>query len=96
MSARAIVSGVVFGAPASSNGKTGKRYAFVTIYEGAGQAARWWKAFVFNEPMIEEILRFGEGEPIAVAGEFDDEIYSPAGGEARIKLADQGGRRSIG
>ena len=84
MSARAIVSGVVFGAPASSIGKTGRPYAFVTIREGAGQAARWWKAFFFDEPIIGEILRFGEGEPIAVVGEFDAEIYSPAGGEARI------------
>jgi single-stranded DNA-binding protein len=84
MSARAIVSGMVFGPPASKISKAGNPYASATVREGSGEATRWWKVFVFNEAAIEEILRFVDGEPIAVAGEFDAEIYAPAGGEARV------------
>jgi hypothetical protein len=82
--ARGIVSGVVVGTPTSKISKAGNAYASASIREGSGEAARWWKLFVFNEALVEEILRFVDGEPIAVAGEFDAEIYAPSGGEPRI------------
>jgi len=84
MSARAIVSGVLFKAPTSKTSKAGKPYAVATIREGSGERVRWWKAFVFSESSIDEILKLEDGEPIAVAGEFDCELYAPPGGEVRL------------
>jgi single-stranded DNA-binding protein len=84
MSARVLLSGVLFLPPASKVSKAGKPYAFATIREGSGQAARWWKCFIFSESAIEEVLRLGEGEPLAVSGEFDCELYTPPSGESRL------------
>jgi hypothetical protein len=84
MSARAIVSGVLLRAPVSETSKAGKSYVVATVREGSGETARWWKVFVFSESAIEEILRLGDGEPIAIAGEFDCELYAPPGGESRL------------
>ncbi|MGA8587059.1 MAG: single-stranded DNA-binding protein [Roseiarcus sp.] len=84
MSARAVVSGFLFRVPASKTSRAGKPYIFATIREGAGDAIRWWKCFAFSESTIDEFLRLSDGDPIAVAGEFDCELYSPAGAEARL------------
>ena len=85
MTARALVSGVIFKAPQTKTSKAGKPYAIATIREGTGERVRWWKAFVFNEFAIEEILRLGDGDPIAVSGEFDCELWTPeGGGESRL------------
>jgi hypothetical protein len=85
VTARAIVSGVIFKAPQTKTSKAGKPYAIATIREGTGERVRWWKAFVFNEFAIEEILRLGDGDPIAVSGEFDCELWTPeGGGESRL------------
>lgn len=83
MSARAIVIGALFRAPQTKISKAGKPYAIATIREGTGERVRWWKAFVFNAA-IEEVMRLGDGEPIAVSGEFDCELYAPASGESRL------------
>jgi hypothetical protein len=85
VTARAIVSGVIFKAPQTKTSKAGKPYAIATIREGTGERVRWWKAFVFNEFAIEEILGLGDGDPIAVSGEFDCELWTPeGGGESRL------------
>jgi hypothetical protein len=84
MTARAIISGVLFRAPASKTSKAGNPYIVATVREGSGEAARWWKVFVFSESAIDDILRLGDGEPIAIAGEFDCELYAPPGGESRL------------
>jgi single-stranded DNA-binding protein len=83
MSARALVSGVLFKAPASKVSKSGKPYVLLTIREGAGDAARWWRCIIFGSA-CEEALRLADGEPIAVAGEFSCESYAPARGESRL------------
>jgi hypothetical protein len=84
MSARAIVSGVLFKAPQAKVSKAEKPYVLATIREGTGERTRWWKVFIFSESACEEALRLGDGEPIAVAGEFDCELYAPEGGAARL------------
>jgi hypothetical protein len=84
MSARAIVSGVLFKAPASKISKAGKSYVVATVREGSGEATRWWKVFVFSESAIADILQLNDGELIAIAGEFDCELYTPPGGESRL------------
>jgi hypothetical protein len=73
----------VLGPPAYKISKAGNPYASATVREGSGEATRWRKVFVFNEADRGN-LALVDGEPIAVAGEFDAEIYAPAGGEARV------------
>jgi hypothetical protein len=84
MSDRAIATGVLVKAPVEKTSKAGKPYVLATIRSGSGEAVRWWKAFVFSESAIEEIKRLGDGDPIAVAGEFDCSVYAPAGAETRL------------
>ncbi len=84
MSARAIVDGVLFKAPQTKTSKAGKPYAAATIREGTGERVRWWKCYFFSESAIEEILRLGAGDPIAVAGAFDCELYTPPGGQPQL------------
>jgi hypothetical protein len=84
MSARAIVSGTLFKAPVSKTSKAGKPYAFATIREGIGDAARWWKVFVFGDDAIAEVLRLGDGDPLAVGGEFDCQAYKTEAGDDRL------------
>jgi len=86
MSARAIVSGVLFRPPVEKISKAGKPYVIATVREGNGDATRWWKILFFNEPAREEALRLGDGEPIAVAGEFDANVWAPEGREPRVNL----------
>ena len=76
MTARAIVSGALFRAPTSKTSKAGNPYVVATPREGSGEAATWWKLFVFSESAIEQILRLGGGDPIGVSGEFDCELYA--------------------
>lgn len=83
MSARAIVSGALFKAPVSKTSKAGKPYVFGTIREGKGDATRWWKIFVFGDDAMAEVLRLGDGDPLAVSGEFDCQTYKTESGEER-------------
>ena len=84
MSARAVVNGALFKAPASKVSKAGKSYVLATIREGKGDAARRWKAFVFGDDAMAQVLRLGDGDPLAVAGEFDCHTYEADGGEVRL------------
>jgi hypothetical protein len=84
MSARAIVSGVLFKAPVQRISKTGNRFATFSIRENVNGATRWWQAITFNENEIESLKAMTPGEPIAACGEISAEIYSPAGAESRI------------
>jgi hypothetical protein len=84
MSARAVVNGALFKAPASKVSKAGKSYVLATIREGKGDAARWWKAFVFGDDAMAQVLRLGDGDPLAVAGEFDCQAYKTDACEDRL------------
>ncbi len=84
MSARAIVSGVLFRAPIERVSRAGKPYLLATIRDGNGEGVRWWKCFCFIENVIEEMKRLEDGDPIAVAGEFNCDLYSPDGAETRL------------
>ena len=84
MSSRAIVAGALFKAPASKVSKAGKSYVLATIREGKGDAARWWKAFIFGDDAMAHVLRLGDGDPLAVSGEFDCQAYRTDAGEDRL------------
>jgi hypothetical protein len=85
MSVRAVVSGVLFKAPVEKTSRAGKRYVFATVREGNGGVVRGWRVFLFHESAIEEIMRLGDGEPIAIAGEFNCGLYTPDGGQPRLR-----------
>ena len=84
MTARALVSGVIFKAPVEKISKAGNAYVTATIRDGKGDAARWWKALVFGDVAMAEVLRLGDGDPLAVAGEFDCQPYKTDAGEDRL------------
>jgi hypothetical protein len=84
MSARAIVSGVLFKAPIEKVSKAGNPFATFPIRENHNGATRWWQAITFNENEIESLKAMTPGEPIAACGEITAEIYAPAGSESRI------------
>jgi hypothetical protein len=84
MSDRAVVSGAIFRPPAQKMTKAGRPFAFLTIRSGMGETVKWWRVFAFSEAVVEEIMQLGDGEPIAVSGEFDAEIYAPDDAAPRI------------
>jgi hypothetical protein len=84
MSARAIVSGVLFKAPIEKATKAGNPFATLSIRENVNGATRWWQGISFSESAIEVLKELSVGEPIAVCGEISAEIYAPAGSESRI------------
>ena len=96
MSARAIVSGVLFKAPIEKASKAGNPFATFTIRENHNGASRWWQGIAFGENVIEVLKEIFVGEPIAVAGEITAEIYAPAGSESRINWRITGRRCSVG
>ena len=87
MTARALVSGVVFRALERKTAKTGKPYAQATLREQHGADSRFWRVTIFSETTMAEIERLAVGEPIALAGVFEAEIYAPPDGKpARVSF----------
>jgi hypothetical protein len=84
MSARAIVSGVLFKAPIVKVSKTGNPFATFPIRENVNGVTRWWQGISFSETAIEVVKGMAVGEPISVCGEISAEIYAPAGSESRV------------
>lgn len=84
MTDRALINGVIFGTPETRLSKAGKPFLLASIRSGNSEAVRWWRAFVFRESVIEEMKRLGDGDPIAISGEFDFRSYSPDGAEPRL------------
>jgi hypothetical protein len=81
---RAIISGSLFKQPIEKTSAAGKPYVLATIVEKIGDKKRWIKAFIFSESTCAEVRRLGDGDPIAVAGEIDADVYTPQGGEPRV------------
>jgi hypothetical protein len=83
MTCRAILAGSLAKAPVSKVGKSGKPFAIVSVRETGVEPARWWSCLLFGDG-VQDVLRLGVGDPIALAGSPDAEIYTPEGGEARV------------
>jgi single-stranded DNA-binding protein len=85
MTARAIVSGAVHKAAEERTSKNGNPFATLTIRENVNGSTRWWRVVAFNEIAIEAMKGLAVGDPIAVSGEFDCELWTPeGGGESRL------------
>ena len=84
MSARAIVLASLDKAAEFRTSKNGNQFATFSIRENANGKTRWWRVITFAEETFEALKEIAPGSPISVAGEFDAEIWSPPGGEARI------------
>jgi single-stranded DNA-binding protein len=85
MSARAIVSGAMHKAAEERTSKAGNQFATFTIREKVNGSTRWWNVVAFNEIAIEALKGLAVGDPIAVSGEFDCELWTPeGGGESRL------------
>ena len=83
MTCRAILAGSIAKPPVEKIGKSGKPFAIVSIRETGIEPARWWSAIVFGDA-AQDVLRLNVGDPVALAGSPDAEVYTPAGGEPRV------------
>jgi hypothetical protein len=83
MTCRAILAGAIAKPPVQKIGKSGKPFAIVSVRETGVEPARWWSAIVFGEA-AEDVLRLGVGDPLALAGGVEAEIFTPEGGEPRV------------
>jgi hypothetical protein len=83
MTCRAILAGSVVKPAVEKVGKSGKAFALVNIRESGVEPARWWSAICFGDAAT-EVLKLGAGDPIALAGNVEGEVYQPASGEARV------------
>lgn len=86
MSARVLLSAVLYKLPARRTSKAGKPYLAASVREGKGEAARWWTVFVFNETAIEALEVLAEGEAFAASGPFEATVWAPEGREPRVNL----------
>ena len=83
MTCRAILAGSIAKPPVSKVGKSGKPFAILSVRETGVEPTRWWSAILFGDG-VPDVLRLSAGDPIALAGSPDAEIYSPEGGEPRV------------
>jgi hypothetical protein len=83
MTCRAILAGSIAKPPVEKIGKSGKPFAIVSVRETGVEPARWWSALVFGEAAA-DVLRLNVGDPVALAGTVDAEIFMPEGGEPRV------------
>ena len=85
MSARAIVSGALHKAAEERTSKAGKQFATLTLRENFNGSTRWWRVVAFDEASIAAALSMKVGEPIAVSGEINAELWTPEdGSEPRL------------
>ena len=55
------------------------------LREKVNGSTRWWSVVAFDEASIAAVLSMKVGDPIAVSGEFDCELWTPeGGGESRL------------
>jgi hypothetical protein len=80
---RAILAGSIAKPPVSKVGKSGKTFAILSVRETGVEPARWWSALLFGDS-VPDVLKLSPGDPIALAGNVDAEIYTPDGGEPRV------------
>jgi len=83
MSVRAIVSAALYKVDFRTS-RNGNPFAIFTLRENVNGVTRWWQAISFSETAIETLKEMAAGEPIAVSGTVDAEIYAPAGSDSRI------------
>jgi hypothetical protein len=82
MFCRAILAGSIAKPPVVKIGKGGKPFAVASVRETGIEPARWWSAIVFGQA-AEDVLKLSTGDPVALSGSVDGEVYAPEGGEAR-------------
>jgi hypothetical protein len=83
LTCRALLAGSLAKAPVSKVGKSGKPFAILNVRETGVEPARWFSVILFGDG-VPDVLRLSVGDPIALAGSPDAEIYTPEGGEPRV------------
>ena len=83
MTCRAILAGSIAKRPVEKTGKSGKPFAILSVRETGVEPARWWSAILFGAG-VPDVLRLNVGDPVALAGSVDAEVYTPEGGKPRV------------
>jgi hypothetical protein len=79
MTFRAILAGSIAKSPVEKIGKSG----ILSVRETGVELARWFSVILFGDA-VPDALRLNVGDPIALAGSPDAEVYTPEGGEPRV------------
>jgi single-stranded DNA-binding protein len=83
VTARALVSGVLFRQPERKIAKSGKSFTAAKLRDGAGDSVVWWSVVAFAEEACEELLGLRDGDAVAVSGPFTVSSYK-RNGEIRL------------
>jgi single-stranded DNA-binding protein len=84
----ALVTGSLFRAPEQRTSKAGRPFVVTTIKAKDGDAVQWWKVLAFSDSASAELLRLGEGDVVAVQGNFKAELYRhDETGETKLSLS---------
>jgi Single-strand binding protein family len=83
MTCRAILAGSIARSPVEKIGKSGKPFAILSVRETGVEPAQWFSVILFGDA-VPNALRLNVGDPIALAGSPDAEVYTPEGGEPRV------------
>jgi single-stranded DNA-binding protein len=84
MTAIALISGALSGAPELKTAKSGKAYVTATVKVAADNAVDFWRVYAFSESVQAELSRLGEGDKISLQGSLKLEVYTSKNGEHKI------------
>lgn len=88
MTAYALISGALFKAPEAKTSRNGKSFATATVKTRSDDnKSEFWRLVAFNENVINELMRLGEGDTVSVQGPFKAELYHPEGSEPRVSMS---------
>jgi single-stranded DNA-binding protein len=77
---RAVVAGSLHKPVEVRTSKNGNPFATFTVVESVNGSRRFWRAVAFDEGAIAALKDLPAGEPIAIGGEIDCEIWTPEDG----------------
>lgn len=83
----ALVSGVLFRAPATRTSKSGRPFTTATLKTSDGDAAKFVRVTAFSDTVREDLEGLGDGDALSVTGKLEAELYQPDGAAPRVSLS---------
>lgn len=84
--ARGIVTGSMFKEPSERTSAKGTSFLTFKIRATSGGTTQWFNAIAFSAEAVDAIKCIQPGEPIAVAGDIDADIYTPPNSDPRVSF----------
>jgi len=83
MNALALITGKLYGEPATRPTRTGGQFTTFKLRVASGNATEWWSVSTFSETAREELAGLGDGDAVSAVGALSVETYEK-NGETRI------------